>query len=86
MAGRLAVLPFGYILASLAAACIARIMPTTRIEATTTGMLLGFGVYAAILMWAFSARSVLRLWLWLSGAAVLTTAFLAIAIASGGRA
>jgi hypothetical protein len=85
-AGRIAAIPGGYVLVSLASACLARLLPMARVEAVTVGMLVFFGLYAALLAWAFSARSVLRLWLWLGGAGVVLGAVLALSLLYGGRA
>jgi len=86
LAGRIAAIPGGYVLTSLASACLARLLPTTRVEAASAGMVLSFGIFAALLIWAFSARSVLRLWLWMGGSAALLGIVLALSILHGGRA
>ena len=85
-AGRIAAIPGGYLLASLVSACLARLLPMARVEAATVGMMVSFGIFAVLLLWAFSTRSVLRLWLWWGGAALLLGAVLALSIAQGGRA
>lgn len=86
MAGRITAIPGSYVLASLLSACIARLLPTSRVEAATTGMILSFGIFAALLIWVFSARSVARLWLWMAGSATVMGIVLAVSIAHGGRA
>lgn len=86
LAGRIAAIPGGYVLASLASACLARLLPTTRVEAASAGMVLSFGIFAALLIWAFSARSVLRLWLWTGGSIALLGILLTLSILHGGRA
>jgi len=86
MAARIAAIPGGYLLAGLASACLARLLPTSNVEAAVTGMLVSFGIYAALLIWAFSARSALRLWLWWGGTAAVLGVILAMSIALEGRA
>lgn len=86
LAGRLAAIPGGYVLASLAVACLARLLPIARVEAVTTAMLVFFALYAVLLMWAFAARSVLRLWLWMGAASLVLGVILTVSILFGGRA
>ncbi|MES2054536.1 MAG: hypothetical protein V4564_01235 [Pseudomonadota bacterium] len=86
LAGRLAAIPGGYVLASLAVACLARLLPIARVEAVTIAMLAFFALYAVLLIWAFAARSVLRLWLWMGGASLVLGVTLAVSILLGGRA
>jgi hypothetical protein len=57
-----------------------------RVEAVTIAMLLFFALFAALLIWAFSSRSVLRLWLWMGGSGAVLSAFLAFATSQGGPA
>jgi hypothetical protein len=85
-AGRIAAIPFGYILTSIIAGCLARVLPASRIEATVTAMLLSFALYAILLMWAFAAHNVLRLWLWIGGLTIVFGSFLTYSIMTGGRA
>ncbi|MDT9599934.1 hypothetical protein [Sphingosinicella rhizophila] len=83
MAARVAVIPYGYALAALASALMARILPTTRADAATAGMIVSFAIYAAILLWAFAARGALRLWLWLGGVGLLVGLLLAWSLLAG---
>lgn len=71
-ASRLAAVPGGYALTSLVTAAIARVLPTTRVEAAVTGMLLFFLLYAVLVLWAFSTRTPGRMWLWLMALGVLS--------------
>lgn len=86
MAARLVAVPFAPLLASVASACLARFLATSRVEAVTTGMLVSFLLCALIVMWAFAARSILRFWLWAGGAALLLGGALCLSIMTGGRA
>ena len=86
MAGRIAAIPFSYVLASLAAACVARFLPIARVEAAATGMMLLFAICAVLVMWAFSARSVARLWLWFALSTAVLATLLALSIRASGRA
>jgi hypothetical protein len=86
LTGRLAAIPYGYLLTALATSCLARLLPTSRVEAATTGMLLSFALYAVILLWAFAAHNVVRLWLWLGGAGLVLGGILTLSILTGGRA
>lgn len=56
----------GYALASLCTAVLAvglpRVSDTSRASALLTATLFSFVVYAAAVVWAFSARSALRAW------------------------
>jgi hypothetical protein len=53
----LAAIPIGYAVASLWAMAIARFLPTSPSEATTTGALASFAICAVAAMYAFAARS-----------------------------
>ncbi|MDP1617954.1 hypothetical protein [Phenylobacterium sp.] len=70
-----AAIGLGYLLAALAAAALARWLPVPRLEATMTGSLISFAVFAAVAMWAFAAREAWRVWAYgclvASGLAVL---------------
>ncbi len=70
-----AAIGLGYLLAALAAAALARWLPVPRLEATMTGSLVSFAVFAAVAMWAFAAREAWRVWAYgclvASGLAVL---------------
>ncbi|MCS3903710.1 apolipoprotein N-acyltransferase [Methylohalomonas lacus] len=64
LASRIAAALFGgYAVAYFAAAALAVILPLVRSEAAVTAMLLGLLVYAAAVMWVFSARSAAHAWL-----------------------
>lgn len=60
----------GYVLASLCAASLSVMLPFSRPEASMTGTLASFVVYACAAMWVFAARTALRAWLGLLAAAV----------------
>lgn len=86
IAARLIAVPFAPLLASLVSACVARLLPTSRVEAVTAGMLVSFLLCALIVMWAFAARSILRFWIWAGGTALLLGGALGLSIMTGGRA
>ncbi|RZJ57851.1 MAG: DUF3649 domain-containing protein [Acidovorax sp.] len=70
-------------LASLFTAVLAvglpRVSDTSRASALLTATLLSFAVYAAVVIWAFSARSALRAWMGLAvPSAVLAAALWAL--------
>ncbi|KQO19545.1 DUF3649 domain-containing protein [Acidovorax sp. Leaf78] len=73
----------GYALASLFTAVLAlglpRVSDTSRASALLTATQLSFAVYAAAVIWAFSARSALRAWMGLAvPSALLATALWAL--------
>lgn len=53
----------GYALTATATLLAARVLPLPPVEAVTTAMMLSFALYAAIIIWAFTARSVRHVWL-----------------------
>lgn len=53
----LAALPLGYAVATLWAMALSRVLPMTRSDAVTTGMLVAFVICAVAAMWAFAAKS-----------------------------
>lgn len=53
----------GYALATVLAIALAGIVPLPRVDAVATGILTGFAVYAAAVLWVFAARSATRAWL-----------------------
>ena len=53
----------GYALGALASASLALFLPTSRLEASLTGTLASFVVYALAVMWVFAARTAWRAWL-----------------------
>lgn len=63
----------GYALAALASARLAVLCALfmARPDAALTGMLLSFAVYAAAIIWTFSAATLWRAWTVLLGAAAL---------------
>lgn len=60
----------GYALASLVAVALALVLPLGRMDAVLAGMMAGLVAYAAAAVWAFAARSALRAWVGMAGAAV----------------
>lgn len=60
----------GYALASLVAVALALILPLGRMDAVLAGMMAGLIAYAAAAIWAFAARSALRAWIGMIGAAL----------------
>lgn len=74
----IAALGGSYIVTALAAACAARLLPTTRVEATVAATLGAFAVYPILALAAFSARSTGRVWLFMTAAALILTAILAL--------
>lgn len=86
VAGRLAAIPAGYLLASLAAAALARFLPMAAVEAASVGLTSFFALYAALLLWAFGTADLRRLWLWWLAAGAVLAALVAWSIATGGRA
>ncbi|HEY4369153.1 MAG TPA: DUF3649 domain-containing protein [Steroidobacteraceae bacterium] len=58
----LAAIVGGYVLASLATAVLAVVLPMPRAEATLTATMLSFAIYACIVLWVFATRSVWRVW------------------------
>lgn len=53
----------GYVLAALSAAALAVFLPLSRADATLTGTMLSFLVYACAVVWVFAARTATRAWL-----------------------
>lgn len=53
----------GYLLASMASACIALLAPLSRVDATLIGLLLSFVFYLLAFIWCFACRSAWRAWL-----------------------
>ncbi|CAO3357898.1 DUF3649 domain-containing protein [Azospirillum melinis] len=58
----------GYALAALGSVA-ALALPMSKPQAVLTGMLASFAIYAAAVVWVFSARSALRAWAGLLAAA-----------------
>lgn len=62
--GRVAAAVFGgYALAAAVAVFLAAVLPAGRAEAAIGGMQLGFVVYPAAVIWAFSPMPLLRVWI-----------------------
>ena len=53
----------GYLMASLAAICLALWLPTTRADAVVTGMMMSFLFYLVAILWCFACRSAWQAWL-----------------------
>ncbi|WP_404334681.1 iron transporter [Sphingomonas sp. MMS12-HWE2-04] len=60
-----------YAVASLAAIAIGPVLPLARNEAVTSATLVAVLVWVGAILWAFGARTALRAWLGLGGAAAL---------------
>lgn len=68
----------GYGVAALWATALALYLPTARVEASLTGIMVAFVVYPCVVMWVFAARSATLAWLGLLALAALPGALLAI--------
>ncbi len=53
----------GYVIASLGAAFLARFLPLSPDQASLMGAILSFAICTAVVMWAFAAQSITKLWL-----------------------
>lgn len=65
----------GYVFCAALVALASTVLPLTgmpRSEAVVLSAMLGFVLYLLMLMWAFSVRSLLRLWAVLAGGAAGT--------------
>lgn len=76
----------GYALAALCAASLSVTLPLSRPEASMTGTLVSFVVYACAVMWVFAARTALWAWLGLLMAAVPFGLMLLVYFYGGGAA
>jgi hypothetical protein len=56
----------GYALTDAATLLLARVSPFRPLDRVMTSMMMSFPLYAAIVIWGFAARSVLRVWLLLA--------------------
>lgn len=68
----------GYLLSALLAAALSLTLPIARAEAVMTATMLAFLAYAALIVWAYSARNIWRLagiWAMLALALRLTMAW-----------
>lgn len=64
----------GYAFSAALVALLAAVLPLAgmaRSEAVVLAAMLGFVLYLLVLLWAFSVRSLARLWAGLAGASVL---------------
>ncbi|WP_448652810.1 DUF3649 domain-containing protein [Pseudomonas fluorescens] len=52
----------GYLMASLAAVCLALWMPASRADAVITGMMSSFVFYLLAVLWCFACRTAWRAW------------------------
>ncbi|WP_426702763.1 DUF3649 domain-containing protein [Rhodanobacter sp. Col0626] len=75
----------GYLIAALTTALLPRLLPMPRSEAVITATLLSFPIYAAVVLWAFAAARVARVWRWTLAVVVVLSAGNWLAIASAGR-
>ncbi|MBN9145859.1 MULTISPECIES: hypothetical protein [unclassified Novosphingobium] len=75
----------GYVVTSLAVACLARLLPMRAAEASIAATLVSFAIYAGIIVTVFSARSMLRVWISLGSALLLLGAGLYVSILTGER-
>ncbi|MBD8192281.1 DUF3649 domain-containing protein [Pseudomonas fluorescens] len=66
----------GYLMASLAAICLALWMPTSRADAVITGMMSSFVFYLLAVLWCFACRTAWRAWF---GVMLPSAAFAALA-------
>lgn len=66
----------GYVLAALSAAVLAVALPLPRADATLTGTMLSFLVFACAVIWVFAARTATRAWVGL----LLPSAALGLAV------
>ncbi|KIY40362.1 membrane protein [Pseudomonas sp. 10-1B] len=53
----------GYVFAAISTASLAVALPLPRPQAVLAATQLSFALYCALVIWAFSARSVIRAWL-----------------------
>ncbi|WDY58818.1 DUF3649 domain-containing protein [Pseudomonas sp. PSKL.D1] len=58
----LAALLGGYLLASMASACITLLAPLPTVDATMAGMMLSFVFYLLAFIWCFACRTAWRAW------------------------
>nr|WP_240511339.1 hypothetical protein [Novosphingobium panipatense] len=85
----IAAIPANYLVTSLAAACLARLLAhglsVNPAEASVTATLLSFAIFATIALFAFGLRSVTRLWLWLTVTAAICGGILWLSLSMGER-
>ncbi len=80
----------GYVVAALSsvvlAICLPAVFGMARSEATMTGLLASFAVFALAVMWVFAARTARRAWLGLVAAAAVLGLLAWLMHATGGAA
>ncbi|MFT4054949.1 MAG: hypothetical protein QM681_10615 [Novosphingobium sp.] len=85
----LAAIPANYLLTSIAAACLARLLwrglGIDPANASVAATLASFALFATLALVAFGVRSVGKLWLWLAGSGLLLGLALWASLAMGGR-
>lgn len=85
----LAAIPANYLLTSLAAAALARLLwrglGIDPANASVAAMLASFVMFSVLALVAFGVRSALKLWLWMIGSGAVLSAGLWLSLASGGR-
>lgn len=74
----------GYGLASLASIALAALMPGGRADGVLGAIQVSFAIYAAAVLWVFSARTAARAWVGLLVPAVLLGAFASIHLSAAG--
>ncbi len=81
----LCAVPVGYVVASLWAMALARMIPGERSEATVTGTLVAFALCAFAAMYAFGARTGARAFIVLLILGAIAGGITWLSVASGGR-
>lgn len=61
----------GYAASVLLSVCVANVFPMPKADSVLAAVLLSFVFYAAVVLWAFSARTLRRVWVGLILALVL---------------
>ncbi|WP_308911667.1 hypothetical protein [Pseudokordiimonas caeni] len=74
-----------YLLTSLIAGVMARLLPFAPSEASMTATLSCFLVFALLAMWVFAARSVLRVYVLMAGWSALLGVILWLSLRAWGR-
>ncbi|WCL53972.1 hypothetical protein [Gimibacter soli] len=74
-----------YLLTSLIAGMMARLLPLAPSEASMTATLSSFLIFALIAMWVFAARSVLRVYVLMAGWSALLGVVIWLSLQAGGR-
>lgn len=78
--------PVGYVVASLWAMALARVLPMTTAAATITATIVAFAICAIAIMWAYAARSGWRALWTLVAIGVVAGAITCVSITLSGRA